>query len=160
MAIEGQSIKLPYPYPDLETSEWDAYALLSNLQFLASKITAIQQGQLVPTAGLVLMRSGSTCPDGYTKVTDAGLANRYLRLNVSSGGGTGGSATSAISSSGAHAHVTGVPSSTRLVTSAAVGTTFLVSTATHIHSISSSGAHTHAVAVTPLFIDVILCEKT
>lgn len=160
MAIEGRSIQLPIPYPDPKTGVWDAFALLRNLQFLASKITAIQTGQLMPSGTMIMMRTGGTCPDGYDKVTDAGLANRYLRVNVSSAGGTGGSSTSSISSSGEHTHSPGVPTSTTLVTSAATGTTFTVASNTHVHVISSSGAHTHSVSVAPLFIDIILCEKT
>ena len=159
MAIEGRSINLPYPYPDLSTEQWDAYALLRNLQFLASKITAIQTGQLMPTGAIVMFRSGTTCPSGYTKVSDAGLPGRYLRLNTS-GGATGGSATTAIPSSGLHSHALSGPTSTRLVTSAVVGTTFFVASSTHIHTISAlTGAHTHTVSLTPLFIDVMLCQK-
>lgn len=159
MAVEGSSIKLPYPYPDLEKEEWDAYALLENLHFLARKITAIAAGQLVPQGGIIMFRSGSTCPSGYTKVTDSTLAGRYLRVILTTGGTTGGSNTVTITTSGLHTHHTSVPSSTRLVTSAAVGTTFLVASSTHIHSITSSGDHTHATTVTPKFLDIILCQK-
>lgn len=160
MAIEGRSISLPIPYPDQITGVWDAFALLRNLQFLASKITAVQTGQLMPSGSIIMFRSGSTCPDGYNKITDAGLANRYLRINVSSAGGTGGAASSVVTSSGAHTHTNSIPTSVRLVTSAATGTTFNVASSTHIHTITSSGAHTHTVSVAPIFLDVILCQKT
>lgn len=158
MAIEGRSINLPYPYPDLASLQWDAFALLRNLQFIANKVTAIETGQLMPTGAIIMLRSGTTCPSGYTKVADAGLQSRYLRV-ASSGGGTGGANSIAISTSGLHTHHTSVPSSTRLVTSAAVGTTFLVSTGTHIHTVSASGGHTHAATIAPIFLDIILCEK-
>lgn len=158
MAIEGRSISLPNPYPDLKTYQWDAFALLRNLQFLADKITNVQTGQLMPTGAIIMLRSGTTCPSGYTKVSDAGLQGRYLKI-ATSGGGTGGTATATISTSGLHTHATGVPSSTRLVTSAAVGTTFTVALGTHTHQITSSGGHTHTVTVAPVFLEVILCQK-
>ena len=158
MAIPGQSISLPVPYPDLSTQQWDAFALLRNLQFLATKITNVETGQLMPTGAIIMMRSGTTCPTGYTKVSDAGLSGRYLRL-ATSGGGTGGTSLTTIVSAGAHTHTNSIPTSTRLVTSAATGTTFLVSTSTHIHTITSSGGHTHHATITPIYIDVILCQK-
>lgn len=158
MAIEGRSINLPYPYPDLSTLQWDAFALLRNLQFMADKITALSTGQLMPTGGIIMVRSGTTCPDGFTKISDAGLQSRYLRI-ATTGGGTGGSSSLNVSASGSHTHHTSLPTSTRLVTSAAVGTTFLVARGTHIHTISASGTHTHTGSVAPLFLDVILCEK-
>lgn len=161
MAIEGRSVSLPYPYPDQTTGVWDAFALLRNLTFLASKISALQTGQLVPTGAITMMRSGSTCPDGFTKVTDAGLANRYLRVNVSSGGGTGGAATSVVTASGAHNHTPlSVPTSTTNVTSAASGTVITVASSTHLHTPTAAATHTHTATITPLFLDVILCEKT
>lgn len=154
------AINLPYPYPDLSTQTWDAFALLSNLQFLADRITAIQTGQLMPTDAIIMFRSGSTCPPGYNKVTDAGLANRYLRINLSSGGATGGSTLTTVTSAGGHTHTNGAPTSTVVVDDGLLGATIAVSTSTHIHVISSSGAHTHTVSITPLFLDVILCQKT
>jgi hypothetical protein len=160
MAIEGRSISLPYPYPDQTTGVWDAFALLRNLTFLASKITAIATGQLMPSGTMIMMRSGSTCPAGYNKVTDAGLANRYLRLNISTGGGTGGAATSIVTSSGGHTHTNGVPSSTIPVDGTLLSTTVRVASSTHIHILTSAGGHTHTATITPLFVDIILCEKT
>ena len=160
MATEGRSISLPYPYPDQTTGVWDAFALLRNLTFLASKITAIATGQLVPSGSLQLMRSGSTCPDGYDKVTDAGLANRYLRLSTGTGGATGGAATSVSTASGTHLHTLGIPTSTTVVDQTLLGATIAVASATHVHIVSTVLNHTHTVAITPLFIDVILCEKT
>jgi hypothetical protein len=178
------AIQLPYPYPDLTSQQWDAFALLSNLEFLASKLTAIQTGQLMPVGAIVMFSAGSTCPAGYNKVTDAALASRYLRINISAGGATGGSSsavvtdpghvhgvgTYAIGSGGSHTHNTGTPSSTVNVQS---GSGVTVASSTHIHSITSSGAHTHLITgsaasstthvtatVTPPFLEIILCQKT
>lgn len=158
MGITGQSVSLPVPYPDLSTQQWDAFALLRNLQFLATKITSIETGQLMPSGAIIMLRSGTTCPDGYTKVSDAGLPGRFLRI-ATSGGGTGGTSLATVVSAGAHTHTNSIPTSTRLVTSAATGTTFLVASSTHIHTINSAGAHTHHVTVAPIYLDVILCEK-
>jgi len=160
MAVEGRSISLPYPYPDPNTGVWDAFALLRNLTFLASKITAIATGQLVPSGTLVIMRSGGTCPDGYDKVTDASLSNRYLRLNTSTGGGTGGAATTVTTASGTHTHTISIPSSTTVVDKTLLGATIAVASSTHIHTVSTVVNHTHTVSLTPLFVDIILCEKT
>lgn len=184
MAIEGRSINLPFPYPDLSTQQWDAFALLRNLQFLASKITAIQTGQLVPTGTVQMFVSGSTCPAGYTKVSVG--AGRYLRLSTGSGGGTGGSltvsitdgghthgaGTYAISSGGAHTHGNTVPSSTTVVDHVLAGATIAVASSTHVHTTNSKGTHTHTVSgasasattgisgtIAPTFLDVILCTK-
>src|SRR3990167_8816553 len=76
--------KLPYPIPDPGTDQWDPFALLRNLQFLAEKIEA-----LLPTGSIILVGAGSTCPSGFTKVsTDNGA---YVRISTGSAGGTGGS---------------------------------------------------------------------
>ena len=180
------AINLPYPYPDLSTQTWDAFALLSNLQFLADRITAIQAGQLMPVGALVMFRTGSTCPSGYTKVTDATLADRYLRINLASGGATGGTSSASVtdpghthgvgtyvtSSKGGHTHTNSVPSSTVVVDGNLDLTTVRVAKGTHIHTITSAGAHTHGLTgasasstthmtftIAPKFLDVILCQK-
>jgi hypothetical protein len=160
------AIRLPYPYPD-PTQQWDAYALLRNLQFLATKITDIQAGQIVPTAAVLMVVSGTTCPDGYTKLS---LANgSYLRISTGTAGGTGGSLSVSIVDSG-HTHAvntnattSGAPSSTVVVASGA-GTTVATGTHTHVTdaaTVASSSATTGVTGtIAPSFLDVILCQKS
>jgi hypothetical protein len=196
---------LPYPFPDPTTGNWDAYALLANLRYLMSLLTA-HSGNLVPTGSILMIRSGGTCPAGYTRVTDAAVAGRYLRVNVTAAGGTGGSLNVTITDpghshasgytiqdAGAHTHVTTIsgththlmtgPTSTVLITSAAVGTTLHVASSTHFHTVTAFGAHTHTAlssglhahtlggssgasvtgitgTIAPAYLDIILCQKS
>ena len=175
---------LPYPYPDLSTGVWDAYALLANLKAIAA-IASTHAGNFVPSGAILMFQAGSTCPAGYTKVTDPALAGRYLRVNLSAAGGTGGSLTVTLTdpghthaismvtaSGGGHTHALSGPTSTQLVTSAAIGTTFTVASNTHLHVVTG-GAHTHGVTgvttsamtglsgtIAPTYLDIILCQKS
>lgn len=163
------AIELPFPYPDLqkEGNPWDSWALLRNLQFLAEKITDVQTGQLMPASAIILMRSGSTCPSGFTKVT-TGLTGRYIKI-ASTAGTTGGSSSATVTDPG-HTHVvdpaafsSGAPSST-VVVQAGAGTT--VASSTHMHTINvpatTSASSTTGITVTfePPYFEFILCEKT
>src|SRR3990167_1552644 len=112
--------KLPYPIPDPGTDQWDPFALLRNLQFLAEKIEA-----LLPTGSIILVGAGSTCPSGVTKVsTDNGA---YVRISTGSAGGTGGSLNA---TDAGHTHGAG---------------TYAVSTHTHAVGTYAVSSHTHAV---------------
>lgn len=124
------AVTLPYPQPDPATGAWDPFALLQNLKHLASVIASVQSGQLVPVGAIVFVKSGSTCPTGYTKL-GAPYTGRYLRI-ASTAGTTGGSSS------------VDVPTSTTTVQSGAGSS---VASATHLHTI------------TPVFVDLIACEK-
>ena len=100
------AIKLPYPFPNVEDLEWSNWALWYNLNYLARQITDIQTGQLVPSGSVLLLRTGSTCPDGYTKIT-SGIGGRYLRFTSGSAGGTGGSLAGTVTDPG-HTHTVNV----------------------------------------------------
>lgn len=167
------ALPLPYPFPRLEDGIWDSFALLRNLQFLASKVEDITAGQLVPAGAILLMKSGTTCPAGYTKITDATIIGRLLQIATTAGTQVGTSAVSVTdpghlhavgtlvnSTTGAHTHTvdppsttsgtpsvdtTTAPSSTQTVETAVV-TPIAVASATHIHTHS----HTHDVDIASL----------
>lgn len=161
------AVKLPYPFPNVDDLEWSTWALWYNLDYLAKAITRTQTGQLVPSGSILLLNSGSTCPDGYTKIT-TGIGNRYLRLTSGAAGTTGGSLVGVVTDAG-HTHVSNTtsfasstPSSTTLVTAGAVS----VSSGTHTHTVnppattSASSATGITVTTTPPFMSFILCAKT
>lgn len=129
---------LPYQWPNLESGSWDPEQIRRNFEWLASRLT-VSGGRLVPSGAIVMMRSGSTCPPGYTQVTDATLAERYLRVSLTTAGATGGFSTISVD-----------PTNTTMtlqITPGGSDVTFAIST------------HTHIVALTPKFFDIILCEK-
>jgi len=156
-------VALPYPYPDdIPMGQWDPYALLRNLQYLAESIDAF------PVGAVVLLASGSTCPTGWTlKSTNNGS---YLRLNTSAAGGTGGSLTTgaggtgSTGSSGSHAHSVSASGDTTLVDAGAYFNTS-VATGMHTHSTDTEASHTHTGpshthTLAPTYFDVIVCVKT
>lgn len=162
------AIKLPYPFPDASDIEWSQYALWYNQKYLADAITRIRTGQLVPAGTVVIMRTGSTCPDGYTKLT-TGIEGRYIKLTTGTAGTTGGSLNVAITDPG-HTHnvdpaafTSDVASSTTIVQA---GTNISVAKGTHTHSInvpattSSSSTTGITGTINPTFMTFILCEKT
>lgn len=124
------AVTLPYPQPDPALEEFTAFQLLQNLKYLASVIASVQSGQLVPVGAIIFVKSGSTCPAGYTKL-GAPYTTRFLRID-STAGTTGASSVS-------------VPTSTTTVQSGAGAS---VASSTHLHTI------------TPIFVGMIACEKT
>jgi hypothetical protein len=130
------AINLPYPNPDPSTGEWDVFALKQNMLFLARAITSLQAGQLVPTGGILFMRSGSTCPTGYTKITT--YTGRFIKLDTTAGGTGASTVTGTL----------GAPSSTTAITAGAVA----VASSTHVHSVAGLSA-------APAYVALIMCEK-
>src|SRR5574341_2651125 len=102
------AVSLPYPQPDPASGEWDPFALLQNLKYLATVITSVQTGQLMPSGAIIFVRAGTTCPAGYNAV--ATYNGRYIRLGAT--GGTTGADSSTITLS--------VPTSTTNVTAGGV----------------------------------------
>ena len=114
--------RLPVPYPDPLTDQWDAQGLLRNLQWLAAQIDA----SAAPTGAIIMVRTGTVCPSGWTKVSTNNGA--YLRISTGAGGGTGGDLVVAITDPG-HTH--------------AVGT---IAAGSHTHAVGTiaAGSHLHA----------------
>ena len=162
------AIKLPYPFPNADDIEWSQYALWYNQKYLADAITRVRTGQLVPAGTIVIMRTGSTCPDGYTKLT-TGIEGRYIKLTTGTAGTTGGSLNVTVTDPG-HTHnvdpaafLSGAATST---TQVQAGTSYSVASATHMHSINvpatTSSLSTTGITgtINPTFLTFILCEKT
>ena len=162
------AIKLPYPFPNSDDIEWSQYALWYNLKYLADAITRIRTGQLVPAGSIVIVRTGSTCPEGYTKLS-TGIEGRYIKLTTGTAGTTGGSLNVTVTDPG-HTHtvnpaafMSSLASSTTIVQA---GTNISVATGTHVHSINvpqtTSSSSTTGVTgtINPTFLTFILCEKT
>ena len=114
--------RLPYRYPDPSTGEFDPFALMRNLEWLAERI--------LPTGTMILVPTGTTCPEGFTKLATSNGA--YLRISTGTAGGTGGNLTVADVDPG-HLHTAGTY---------AVGS--------HLHAtgtlnMTADAAHTHPV---------------
>lgn len=121
---------------------------------------------IIPS-GTVMAFVEISAPSGWTKITTHN--DKVLRVVSGTGGGSAGSWTVTIDSSGDHTHVVSLTMPlTHIFTSKVYdrgdrnGIVTVADHAwVHTHILTSAGSHTHTVADTwrPAYIDIILCSK-